>query len=488
MAVRALAVALETTKPSTTAITPDRFVVLQLDEPEFTAELLHAIQPSEQVRYDGTGLTASSSASAGARHNDTLRENVNNRRVTVSAHKAGVSALAVDRFEGRYVLSGGADASIFMWDLEAAIDETKDGRGPVTHSPVGSVTKSSSTHAFSITDLSFFPMDSGAFLSSSYDHTLKGYDSNVLTPSVNFDVGAKIYSHSISPIASQLLVACGSQQPAIRLVDLRTTASAHALVGHTGDAVISVAWSPVHEYVLASGGIDGTVRFWDVRRGNPMLGVLDMDDSTGIDGHDGLGFIARRREIGKAHVGPVNGLVWAQDGRHIVSVGHDEKVRVWETATAKNTLANFGPTIRNMHLSAIQPIIAPPSLAKVGDAVLFYPNGAEVLMYEMFEGRLLRKMKVPRPQLEGRKGGPKQNTNPRVTAMSWRAHNVEFLTAHSDGTIHSWIPRTFGEALTDEPDKSSDNEEAPADDVRKKKRETLQNIERDLKRPRVTFT
>ena len=39
------------------------------------------------------------------------------------------------------VLSGGADASIAMWDLEAAVDDTKDGRGTVTHSPVASVTK-----------------------------------------------------------------------------------------------------------------------------------------------------------------------------------------------------------------------------------------------------------------------------------------------------------------------------------------------------------
>ena len=332
-------------------------------------------------------------------------------------------------------------------------------------------------------------MDSGAFLSSSYDHTLKGYDSNVLKPSVNFDIGAKIYSHSISPIAHHLLVACASQQQAIRLVDLRTTASTHTLVGHTGDAVISAAWSPVHEFILASGGTDGTVRFWDVRRGNPMLGVLDMDDSTGIDGHDGLGLIARRRERGRAHTGPVNGLTWTQNGEHIVSVGHDEKIRVWETATAKNTLANFGPTVRNTQLSARQPIVAPGSLTNIRDDVLLYPNDSDILMYELFEGRLLKKMKVPRPKLEEiGKGGRKHTSSSRVTAMSWRAHSVEFLTAQSDGTIHSWTPRASGEAATDEGDDSSDEEEAPADDVRKKKRETLQNIERDLKRPRITFT
>ena len=60
-----------------------------------------------------------------------------------AAHSYGVTAIEIDRFEGRYLLSGGADASISIWDLEVA-DQTSEAR----HEPVATVGKCINTHCF----------------------------------------------------------------------------------------------------------------------------------------------------------------------------------------------------------------------------------------------------------------------------------------------------------------------------------------------------
>lgn len=52
------------------------------------------------------------------------------------AHAAGANAITVDRFEGRYLLSAGADSSIAIWDLEAAPSYST---GERVHSPLGQV-------------------------------------------------------------------------------------------------------------------------------------------------------------------------------------------------------------------------------------------------------------------------------------------------------------------------------------------------------------
>ena len=52
------------------------------------------------------------------------------------AHSFGVTALEIDKFEGRYLLSGGADASVAIWDLEDA-EQTGEAR----HRPLAAVGK-----------------------------------------------------------------------------------------------------------------------------------------------------------------------------------------------------------------------------------------------------------------------------------------------------------------------------------------------------------
>jgi len=238
---------------------------------------------------------------------------------------------------------------------------------------------------------------------------------------------------------------------------------------------------------VASGGTDGTIRFWDVRRSAGFLGGLDMEDSVGIVGYDGKGTGARRRERGRAHVGPVNGIVWAEDGRHLVSTGHDERIRVWNTIIGANTLANFGPLIKNKHFSQLLPCLAPPNLVATGKDVLFFPSEREILMYEMYEGRMVKRLKTPGlpPATIGSSSSSKVNFKHRVVDLAWRAHNVELYSAHGDGSIRAWMPRTNEDAAVEE----EEREEREGEEIeRKRKRQALEDVYQDLARKKMIFS
>ena len=378
------------------------------------------------------------------------------------------------------MLSGGADSSVFLWDLESAETPLKC----YTYRPSEKVKKESTAHKFGITHLSFYPFDSLAFLSTSYDHTLKIYATETLTLSASFDLDSVVYSHGLSPIADHLLVACATQHPAVRLVDLRSGASAHSLAGHQG-AVLSVAWSPRDEYVLASGGSDGVVRLWDIRRSAGSLGVLNMDDSVGIGGEDGRGKNARARNHGKAHIGACNGVVWTEDGKNLVTAGHDERVRVWDVGVGANALSHFGPIIKNTHLSTLLPLLAPRHLS--GSQVMLYPNEKEILMFELLEGTLIKRLRAPGVAVAQARGSAGQrNIKNRVTSLCWRAGDVEMYSAHSDGLIRAWKPRTKDDVQVEK--EESEQVDVDEDESRKRKRQALDDVFRDLTKQKITFT
>lgn len=402
----------------------------------------------------------------------------------IPAHVAGVNALTIDRFEGRYLLSGGADSSIAIWDLEANTATSEAGE---TLLPLGTAEKTSEEHNLGITAISFYPFDSLAFLTSSYDHTVKVYSSETLAPSATFDLDTVVYNIALSPIASHLLVACATQHPNVRLVDLRSGANTHTLAGHSG-AILSTAWSPVREHILVSSATDGSVRFWDIRRSIGELGVLDLEDPIGCKDKP-FSSVPRRSARAQAHRGPVNGTVWTQDGRHLVTCGHDQRVRVWDTETGANTLANFGPMVRNSGLAPCVPIIPPVDNFQPRADIMFYPNEHEILAYELFDGKLLRRMRRPHPQALA--SAPivanqaiQYGTRDKLTSLAWRAHNTEMYSAHTDGSIATWRPRTDEDAGLDE---EEEQERKDREEEKKRKRGLLDEIYQGLTKRQTTF-
>lgn len=304
--------------------------------------------------------------------------------------------------------------------------------------------------------------------------------------------------------------------------------------------------------MLVSGGVDGSVLVWDVRRSAAAVGALDVDDlegraftggssSNGGGSGGGSGGSSSQYTLsastctsaagtqhhnmnmhshlhGKAHSGAVNGLAWSDDGRWLVTAGHDERIRLWSAASGgANMLTNFGPSVRNRHLSAVLPLVAPIGVAGMvpGKELLFWPNEEHVAVYSLLEGTLVKRLRpggevlVDRERLEekgkqegrggrggtatgvrrrggGGSGGGKSSWKSRTTALAWRAHSVELYSAHTDGRICAWMPRTSEDAMVDEEEDGERHGEGEGG--KKRKRDVLDEIFDEMSGRRVTFS
>ncbi|KAI5927460.1 WD40-repeat-containing domain protein [Camillea tinctor] len=457
-----------------------------------TTQLLKSFRPAPQFRFDGGErgtAVADGEASSGPSGSSSS---------SIWAHQAGVSALSLERFDGRILISGASDASIKLWDLEECGSPSQ----PHVFKPVASIVRSEKSHKYGITHLSFYPFDSAAFLSTSYDQTLKLWSTEGTQLSASFNLGNKVYTHAISPIASHLLVACGTQHPAVRLVDLRSGANVQSLAGH-GGAVLAAAWSPRYEHVLATGSVDGTVKIWDVRRASALIGMLDHEDSLGLyhNGLLGADGKVRIRASAKAHTAPVNGLTWTDDGSYIVSAGHDRRIRVWDAATGRNTLASFGPSIRNSHLGSVTMFTSPVGLTHPGKELLFWPNDTETLVLDLHDGHVITKLRGTGPAVAGVRstGGAERTVKNRTTSIVWRGAGGHggssgvvmggsnmagaIFSAHLDGQIRAWTPHIQGNDDEDEGDDLDGISEEKA-----QKRKALDDVFRSLMGNKITFT
>ncbi|KAJ3960477.1 hypothetical protein N0V92_002895 [Colletotrichum tropicale] len=456
-----------------------------------TAGLVRTFAAAPQHRFDGGGA----------------EPEVEGRQSALWAHRIGVNALALDKFDGRLLISGGADGSVKLWDLEHAPNPNSS----YTFEPIANASRSVGdngiAHKNGVTHLDFFPFDSDAFLSSSFDRTLKLWSTERMVVSANFDLNAEIYTHATSPIADHLLVACATQHSSVRLVDLKSGSSVQSLVSQ-GGAVLSVAWSPRHEHVVATGHFDGKVRLWDIRRASGLIGQLDQEDHLGVvhrfNHAKACGMdwnqMPHFRSAAQAHNEGVNALTWSDDGKYIISAGLDRRIRVWDAATGANTLAAFGSMIQNRQPKTVSMFVTPARLTPIRRDLLFWPNENEILVMDLHEGTLVSRLRVPGPSTAaGAQGIGGINVQNRTMDIVWRGHAGYRLqkgpimgggsscgavyTAHLDGQIRAWMPRLPG------PDRDDDTLDPIDKDEEEKgrKRKALDDAFRSLMGKQITF-
>ncbi|KAI4389492.1 hypothetical protein MLD38_001714 [Melastoma candidum] len=359
---------------------------------------------------------------------------LSNAKDIVSPHKGSVNSLQVDSTEGRYLLSGASDASVAVFDAQKPQDY--EGGGLMAkHRPVFVVDKQHPHgHKYAVSSATWYPIDTGLFVTGSYDHLIKVWDTNTTQAVMNFKMPGKVYSTSMSSLAtSHMLIAAGTEDVQVRLCDVASGAFSHTLSGHR-DGVMTVQWSTSSEWVLLTGGCDGAIRFWDIRRAG-CFHVLDQSHSqlgrrppflelsavakvstsrSSISGRNmsvkssaslrksvhGNG--AKHLSSGKvpakgmkqrlhpgmmssqdratAHYGAVTGLRASEDGMYLFSAGSDSRLRLWDIESGCNTLVNF-ETVRLQASKPIQMSLAQES------ALVFIPCMTAVKGFDWWTGK-----------------------------------------------------------------------------------------------------
>ncbi len=191
-------------------------------------------------------------------------------------------------------------------------------------SVVGSEGISQIRHRNSITSVAF-SLDGHMIACGSLDNTVGLLDvqtgalKEILTGHNNL-----VTSVAFSPDGKT--VASGSADETVKLWDTQTGTLKRTLMGHS-EQVTSVAFSPDGKTV-ASGSIDGTVKLWDVETGELKQAL-------------------KGRTLGVASV------AFSPDSRTVVSGNNDKTVTLWDTQTGilKRTLTGHSSTVASVAFS-----------------------------------------------------------------------------------------------------------------------------------------
>jgi len=267
----------------------------------------------------------------------------------VPEHHCHIHCLSLDAIENRFLLTGGVNGSITVCDIER-YKVPSNGNERKQIRPLNTVLRNRSM----ISAVSWFPHDSGIFLSSSYDGSVLLYDTNQFTDVLRFSFEAPVHWMQFGQ-NTQFVVALDNGT--IRLGDIVSGDFIHTIHGHT-EAVTMVDWHPIDENLIVSASKDGSVKCWDLRKIGSSLPVLvldwQQDHSFQLSGKEARktpsyqgGRTAQRGHIARAHDAEAMSVRYSPDGKYILSSGNDLQTRLWHSSSASLVPRHFSVNKRS---------------------------------------------------------------------------------------------------------------------------------------------
>lgn len=316
----------------------------------------------------------------------------------------------LEGIEHRFLLSCAADGTIAIYDTALS-------RNPIV--PAATITKQFvGAHQSVVSCVSWYPVDTGIFLSGGHDEKLIVWDSNMLNCASSFPLSSPINCAAMSHIArSHALISVGTKDQDVILCDIVSGGFTHRLQGHHGP-VWTTAWSYKSEWELVTGGRDGKARLWDIRKAEGPV-VFDMNASFKAPNTSAppTKRLSPSHWQGHSHDGGITGLAATPDGLFWLSAGNDDRVRLWSSESNCHELVHYSDTYNRAN--------KPRQLAVSGDGfALYHPSGSSVQIFEVTTGRLIKLLS----------GGHFDSINGCV----WNEVYEELYTGSNDHTIVVW--------------------------------------------------
>ena len=228
---------------------------------------------------------------------------------------------------------------------------------------------------------------------------------------------------------------------------------------------MSVKWSPYTDYQLASGDRDGHLLLWDVRRAKNCLRYFDFNcisrksekehsvpnkrkypstsKGTGApnlskDNHSrysdksNCSNNTNRNSKGNivpmntpiAHNGAVNGILFCDDGKHLISFGcHDGRTRKWDIFSGINKKLKFPKLPPNKNAPNMCLKIDHTSGIVPGPGLVFVPSEDSIVVFDAGSGERLQTL-----------NGHYSNVN----CCLFNPHEQELISGGSDRNILVW--------------------------------------------------
>jgi WD40 repeat protein/serine/threonine protein kinase len=286
--------------------------------------------------------------------------------------------------DGRSALSGGADKTVRLWDVEGGqclrtFEGHTEAVNSVAFSPDGRLALSGSGEAFSKNrhqTVRLWDVSSGDCL-----RTFEGYTGKVQAVAWSPD------GRHVLTAGGEAFLKDGNSGQVVQLWEVSSGRCLHTFGGHA-ERVDAVAWSPDGRYAL-SGSVDGTARLWEVSSGACLLVLV-------------------------GHARWVTGVAWSPDGRRALTSSYDQTLRLWDLSAGR-CLRTFTGSAETVTSVAWSPD-GRHAFSGSGDQTVR-------LLWDVESGRCLR-------TFEGHTGG--------VTAVAWAPDGHRTLSAGTDGTLRLW--------------------------------------------------